>query len=76
MIEDIIDINEKCVCPTHLNCKSDFSIEENEVLVSLSPEDGEYVKAIVVDDCLIKTKRLKKCDALFVYEKDKAIKLF
>jgi hypothetical protein len=72
----MIDLGEwqECVCKQYNNvqnqCKNQYTISEQGKSVQLVPQGGEDVMAVVLDGCVM-TDRDTRCDALFLYRKNK-----
>ncbi|MXW40802.1 MAG: hypothetical protein F4Z75_06650 [Synechococcus sp. SB0668_bin_15] len=64
----------RCVCSNTGSpcpiCWGDNGFQENGKQVKLRARSGETVKAVVVDDCLLSSQKIKKCDDLFILKKN------
>lgn len=69
---------ESCVCVgnhnPHESCQDSYTLMEKGQVAQLKPKSHkETVKLIVVDGCLIDTKKSSKCDGWFLYEKENGV---
>lgn len=70
-----LNIENLCICKDqrHQNnfdqCINSYTYRENGKSVQLKSSSREQVKIVVVDNCLIQSTGVRKCDCIFLYKK-------